>query len=694
LANNANPFSKEVQDQLCALLQKECDYHRDVEEIKKELMSVPEYDAKQAFRAIDKLNSGFIDCYSIEDFLRDHGFKATKADVSSIIRRFDVTADARISFNEFFEGVTPCDSQLGRDSVSRPQQKYNSVRGIQINSSYPTNSSYPMNAARNEDFRGSLDQDSQYTSPYQKPNMVNLYNREDDIRKQNPYSKYQPRDSFLPSHSPIRPDNYEREQNKTLDYLNRFDRSQNEKYGSSYDNKYQRPVEEQDTSPAPLCCDDPKCLQNKQGNYQYQRPLEVRRVGSREESPTSYSKYRGQYEKPIEPFSSKLQQMNNYSSPQYSQIQDPRDSYKIRSFLQGKTSPFGNTLKSFEAPEDVRSFQGDPRRSSYDRNKYSRSTTAPVEQNQPTRNGYTAGSYSQFPGGYSNLNSDLHVSQVKKSSIDPKSPYDRYDNRKYTDESPSRLGKGNIYKLPEYQVESPSRYKIGNRDRYNGIKSFLQPSEQTYNDYSLKPSFVSKTPGRGNGDINRIRDSYSEYRGASTRNRSHYGNQRNYRYDQPEISNSRDLGRDYKRDYRANSSLDLKYNMQSQPGSKYADARRQLEMSRPTHMSSGGSMAHSISIAGTRPVHQPELTSPTNVPISVANPNESADKINVHTPKKSGSQVAKQKGAFNMAVSPEIANKSGGGWSFVPSPEQVKIDIDQSKKHKMMDGIQKGPLRL
>eukprot|EP00343_Euplotes_focardii_P011811 CAMPEP_0205830698 /NCGR_PEP_ID=MMETSP0206-20130828/41906_1 /ASSEMBLY_ACC=CAM_ASM_000279 /TAXON_ID=36767 /ORGANISM="Euplotes focardii, Strain TN1" /LENGTH=84 /DNA_ID=CAMNT_0053134607 /DNA_START=388 /DNA_END=639 /DNA_ORIENTATION=+ len=72
---------------------------------------------------------------------------------------------------------------------------------------------------------------------------------------------------------------------------------------------------------------------------------------------------------------------------------------------------------------------------------------------------------------------------------------------------------------------------------------------------------------------------------------------------------------------------------------------------------------------------------PREVP-SMANPNESAEKINIQTPTK---EVKKAAGAFNMVVSPEAASKSGGGWSFVPSPVISKSDVIDSKQ---LDGIQ------
>jgi Ca2+-binding EF-hand superfamily protein len=40
-------------------------------------------------------------------FLKKHGFLASTADVVAIIRRMDLDADARLSMQEFIEGIKP-----------------------------------------------------------------------------------------------------------------------------------------------------------------------------------------------------------------------------------------------------------------------------------------------------------------------------------------------------------------------------------------------------------------------------------------------------------------------------------------------------------------------------------------------------------------------------------------------------------
>lgn len=731
MKESADAFEMNVQRQFCELLNAECDFHKEVESIKKELSSLPGYNAEEAFRIIDSQNIGFIDYFSIEEFLRNFGFKATKADINSIIRRFDVTADARISYCEFLEGITPSNFRP-INSISRPNPTYNNVRGS------PVHPSYQINKARIEDVRSSIDPETQFSSPYRRSNFTGTYNKREDTRDQVPYNRYQPREAIAPSHLNIRPEVFERQQNKMPSYSNDFDKLQNERYTSSYDNRYQQPTGEHALSRNNLCCDDPKCLKNIQISSQYQHPLEGRTVDERDELPISYSKYRADpYEKPIEPFGNKLPSRDSFSSGLRPQFNDPRENYKPKSFAESNTSPYRRkSIDRFEVPEDDGLFDTGLRRHNYGTNGYMTSA-APIVPNQKVHN---TAKYSQYPGGYSSLNSDLRDSRQNEPLMDNKNSYDRYNTRGFVVDSPSRLNKDIAYSKPQY--ESPSRYNVDNREEYNAQISPYRPSEKIYNSEtpSYRPvdqphraqapsyhpsnqsyntqvppyrqsvkandfqgpsyqpldqvyksptqrdSFANKTPDRSLAGLDRIRERYTDNRGASNRAHSSYGNRRNYRQDPMKTSvvDPVSQGYDYRSKYSSKNYKADQMDIQSKPGSYYTNDRRQLDIGRPAH----------ISNVNSRPMSQPAIGTPKNAPISMANPNESADKANVQTPKKNEVQSNKPMGAFNMMVSPEIVSKSGGGWSFVPSPESNKNDADQSKKIKMMDGIQKGPLRL
>ena len=95
--------------------------------------------------------------------------------------------------------------------------------------------------------------------------------------------------------------------------------------------------------------------------------------------------------------------------------------------------------------------------------------------------------------------------------------------------------------------------------------------------------------------------------------------------------------------------------------------------------------------ASQTPIKHEEAKSPIS-----ANPNESNQPKGRMTPTKTAEGGQKQKGAFNMLLSPEIAAKTGG-WAIVASPEgkDKAVNADDSKnKATKLEGIQRGPLRL
>ena len=62
---------------------------------------------KLAFEAIDDWRYGYVDKKNLKSFFRKHNYGATGAECMAIIRRLDLDADARVSWNEFVEGLKP-----------------------------------------------------------------------------------------------------------------------------------------------------------------------------------------------------------------------------------------------------------------------------------------------------------------------------------------------------------------------------------------------------------------------------------------------------------------------------------------------------------------------------------------------------------------------------------------------------------
>ena len=67
---------------------------------------------RKAFKAIDSENLKYIDEKSLRRFLKKIGNSPQKNELNAIMRRFDLDGDAKISFQEFVEALTPVQVDL------------------------------------------------------------------------------------------------------------------------------------------------------------------------------------------------------------------------------------------------------------------------------------------------------------------------------------------------------------------------------------------------------------------------------------------------------------------------------------------------------------------------------------------------------------------------------------------------------
>jgi Ca2+-binding EF-hand superfamily protein len=65
------------------------------------------FDYNKAFHSIDDWNYWFVDRKNLKSFFRKHGHITSNEEVMAIIRRMDMDADARLSKQEFIEGIKP-----------------------------------------------------------------------------------------------------------------------------------------------------------------------------------------------------------------------------------------------------------------------------------------------------------------------------------------------------------------------------------------------------------------------------------------------------------------------------------------------------------------------------------------------------------------------------------------------------------
>ena len=78
-----------------------------MEELKQGMQCNKQFHYLKAFQEIDDWAYGYIDVKNLKSFLRKHGYKAENADVLCIIRRMDLDGDARLTKEEFIDGLMP-----------------------------------------------------------------------------------------------------------------------------------------------------------------------------------------------------------------------------------------------------------------------------------------------------------------------------------------------------------------------------------------------------------------------------------------------------------------------------------------------------------------------------------------------------------------------------------------------------------
>lgn len=64
-----------------------------------------DYDAFKAFKAIDDWNYNYVDFSNLKRFLKSAGSVPSNKDLTAILRRLDLSADNRLTLNEFVEGI-------------------------------------------------------------------------------------------------------------------------------------------------------------------------------------------------------------------------------------------------------------------------------------------------------------------------------------------------------------------------------------------------------------------------------------------------------------------------------------------------------------------------------------------------------------------------------------------------------------
>ena len=94
-----------------------------LEGLKQELERYPKFNIRHCFKAIDYLNYKVIDELSLRRFLKRVGHNPVKKELVNIMRRFDLDGDAKISFQEFVEGVSPVQPDVIQEPFRYKKEK-------------------------------------------------------------------------------------------------------------------------------------------------------------------------------------------------------------------------------------------------------------------------------------------------------------------------------------------------------------------------------------------------------------------------------------------------------------------------------------------------------------------------------------------------------------------------------------------
>jgi len=111
-----------VEKELAILLAKEIDFELRLEQLKQDLEKFKLFSIRRAFKAIDYQNNKIIDEASIRRFFKRVGHQPVKPELTAIMRRFDLDGDAKLSFTEFAEALSPIQPDIIQNA-----QRHNTI---------------------------------------------------------------------------------------------------------------------------------------------------------------------------------------------------------------------------------------------------------------------------------------------------------------------------------------------------------------------------------------------------------------------------------------------------------------------------------------------------------------------------------------------------------------------------------------
>jgi Ca2+-binding EF-hand superfamily protein len=190
-----------LERELSILFEKEIAYHREIEIIKRDLFNSPDFTIEAAFKEIDEEGLNVIDHVSVEGFLKRNGFAATEEELTAIIRRIDVSADASASYAEFDEALKPV--EVGRNQ----EEQYQINRNYEGSDSYRSRGVAPKLANPSKVKLENLKSGGYYG--FDSSEEKDFVKKKAPARENNPYNSEKMQKKYNPEELPISKSHYQ-----------------------------------------------------------------------------------------------------------------------------------------------------------------------------------------------------------------------------------------------------------------------------------------------------------------------------------------------------------------------------------------------------------------------------------------------------------------------------------------------------
>jgi len=97
----------DIEAALSNVIELELNFARRQEILKVDLDTRYDYSTYSSYKTIDRYNDGFIDTFNLAQFFKNNGHFATEREILAVIRRIDTDGDAKLSYTEFSEFLSP-----------------------------------------------------------------------------------------------------------------------------------------------------------------------------------------------------------------------------------------------------------------------------------------------------------------------------------------------------------------------------------------------------------------------------------------------------------------------------------------------------------------------------------------------------------------------------------------------------------